>query len=147
MRALWLGVAVVAVAALGACAATDATGPAATTIGGNWKFQETLGNASIGLTCGDTAQISISQSGQTFTASYTQVGTCNSNGNLLDNSATGTIGDGRINGTTVTFDEDICAYQATLSGTPPDTMTGAVTCTDTSTGQPVTIAGTWSATR
>ncbi len=147
MKALWIGVAVVVTAVLAACGSSDSTGPGSTGINGTWRFQESLGNSSLALTCADSAAVVVTQNGQAFTATYNQTGTCNSNGQLVDNSGSGSISDGRVAGDSISFSEDICAYQGILAGSPATSMSGTVTCTDTSTGQAVTVAGNWLMTR
>ncbi len=143
MKAFWIGVAALGVVALAACKGSDSTGPGTSGINGAWKFQETLSNAALALTCADSATVTVTQSGQTFTATYAQTGTCNANGQTLDNSGSGSITNGSIVGDSVSFAEDICAYAGTMSGSPATSMTGTVTCTDTSSGTPVVVAGNW----
>ncbi len=148
MIRIFVGAAAVVVAAamLAACGSSDTTGPGNTGLSGNWRFQELLANAQVGLSCSDTAQVAVTQTGQTFTANYTQVGTCTAGGQQFDNSATGTITDGRVAGDSVTFSEDICAYRGTLVGNPVNGMRGTVACTDTTGANPV-IPGNWTMTR
>lgn len=147
IRILWGGaVVVVAAAVLAACSNSDTTGPGQTGLSGNWRFQELLANPTAGVSCSDTAQVAVAQTGQTFTASYAQVGTCSAGGQLFDNSGSGTISDGRVAGDSVTFSEDICAYRGTLVGSP-NGMSGSVVCTDTTAAPPATISGTWTMTR
>jgi len=143
MKAFWIGVAALGVVALAACKGSDATGPGSAGLGGSWKFQETLSNSALALTCADSATVTVTQSGQTFTANYVQVGTCNANGQAVDNSGSGSISNGRVVGDSVTFNEDICAYAGTFTGSPASNMNGTVTCTDTSSGVPVVVAGNW----
>ncbi len=148
MRGFWIGFVVVVAAgttALAACGTSDTTSPKNNGLTGTWRFQESLANAALGLTCSDSAQVALTQTGQTFTANYTQNGTCTSGGQVSDNSGTGTITDGAVVGDSVSFSEDICAYRGTLSGN--NAMSGAVDCTDTSTGTPVTISGNWTMAR
>ncbi len=150
MRVFLVATAVaLAAAALAACGSTDTTAPKTGTTGlsGTWLFHEALANDSLALTCSDTAQVVVAQNGQTFTANYSQTGTCNQSGQAFDNSGTGTIADGAIAGDSVHFSEDICAYRGILSGNPANAMNGTVACTDNSTGQPVTVSGSWTMTR
>jgi len=143
MKGFWIGVAALGVVAAAACSGSDATGPNTSGLGGSWKFQETLSNAALALTCADSATVTVTQSGQTFTANYVQVGTCNANGQAVDNSGSGSITNGRVVGDSVSFNEDICAYAGTFTGSPATSMNGSVTCTDTSSGVPVVVAGNW----
>ncbi len=147
MRGLWIGVAALGVVALAACKGSDSTGPSSSGINGAWRFQETLSNASLALTCADSAAVTVSQTGQTFTATYAQTGACSANGQTVDNSGSGSITNGRIAGDSVSFTEDICAYAGTTTGTPITSMNGTVTCTDNSSGTPVVVAGNWVMTR
>lgn len=140
----------VAAAALAACGGSDSTSPSTNgtnALSGNWLFHEALTNAGLALSCSDTAQVVVTQAGQTFTANYSQTGTCTQNGQVFDNSATGAIADGRIAGDSVSFSEDICAYRGILSGNPRNSMAGTVACTDTTSVPAVTVSGNWTMTR
>lgn len=146
MKAIWIGAMVLlAAAGLAACSGTDSTSPGNTGLGGNWRFQELLANATVGVSCTDSAQVAVTQTGPSFTANYVQTGTCSSNGQLFDNSGTGTIADGRVAGDSVSFSEDTCGYRGVLSGNPANAMAGAVVCTD-STGQAL-VSGNWTMNR
>ncbi len=147
MKAFWIGVVTLGVVALAACKGSDSTGPGTSALNGSWKFQETLSNSTLALTCADSATITVTQSGQTFSANYVQTGTCSANGQTVDNSGSGSISNGRVAGDSVSFNEDICAYAGTLTGSPASSMNGTVTCTDTSSGTPVVVAGNWVMTR
>ncbi len=148
MKGVWIGFVVVVAAgtaALAGCGSSDTTGPGTSGLSGTWRFQESLADATAGITCSDTAQVALTQTGQTFTANYTQNGSCNAGGQASDNSGTGTISDGRIAGDSVSFSEDICAYRGKLSGN--NAMSGTVACTDNSTGTPLTLSGNWTMAR
>jgi len=148
MRAVWLGAALVAgVAGLAACGASDSTAPGSTGVNGSWKFQELLGSSSLGLTCSDSATITLAQSGQTFTGNYAQTGVCSQNGQTGPNDVSGSITNGTIRGDSVFFNEDTCLYSGTTTGTPATSMGGNVDCPDSSTGQLIDITGTWLMTR
>ncbi len=150
MRIVWLGVGLfVAAAALGACSKSDATGPTTTNTGvnGNWTFQELLSNAGIGLTCADSATITLTQSGQTFTGTYAQTGVCSQGGQQGANDGNGNVTNGVIKGDSIAFNEDNCLYTGTTTGNPATRMGGNVDCPDTSTGQLIDITGNWSMSR
>jgi hypothetical protein len=147
IRILWGGLVVVAAAVLTACSGSETTGPGQTGLSGNWRFEELLANAEVGLSCTDTAQVAITQTGQAFTATYAQVGTCSAGGQLFDNSGTGTISNGRVAGDSVTFSEDFCAYRGTLAGSPVNGMSGSVVCSDTTATPAVAIPGSWTMSR
>ncbi len=144
MRGFIIGVVVVCAAiVLAACSGSDSTGPSSTGVSGNWKFQELLSASGIGLTCADSAAITLTQTGQTFTGTYNQTGVCSANGQSGPNDGTGNITNGRVSGDSVVFNEDNCAYTGTFKGSPATSMTGTVSCPDSSTGTLLNIGGTW----
>ena len=148
MKAVWVGAGLVVFAvALAACSGSDTTAPGSTGVNGTWKFQELLGNASLGLTCADSATITLTQGGQTFTGTYAQTGVCSQGGQTGPNDGNGSITNGVISGDSVAFNEDICVYTGTTTGSPATNMSGTVDCPDTSTGQLIDITGTWIMTR
>jgi hypothetical protein len=52
-----------------------------------------------------------------------------------------------ISGQTVAFRTTLCQFQGTISGTPPNRITGTGTCNYQLAGQPVTSQSTWEITR
>ena len=148
MRTFLIGTVVLtAAAALAACGSSDSTGPGTARVGGNWTFQEVLASSSLGVSCADTAQMTLSQTGQVVTGNYAQVGTCTAGGQVFDNSGNGVISGGQVVGDSIRFDEDFCEYRGTLTGTPATSMAGTVNCIDTTTSPPDTIPGSWTMTR
>src|SRR5512141_3498534 len=113
MKALWIGVAALGVAALGACKGSDSTGPGTSGVNGIWKFQELLSAPSFGLTCADSATINLTQNGQAFSGTYSQTGICSANGQTAPNDGTGAISNGRVSGDSVCFNEESCSYSGT----------------------------------
>jgi len=149
MKAVWVGAGLVVFSvALVACSGSDTTAPGSSTgVNGTWQFQELLSNASLGLTCADSASIVLTQGGQAFTGTYAQTGVCSQGGQTGPNDGNGSVTNGVISGDSVAFNEDICLYTGTTTGSPPTHMTGTVDCPDTSTGQLIDITGTWIMTR
>ncbi len=149
MSKVWVsaGVALVVAAVLAACGSSDTTAPKTTGVSGNWTFQELLSLASAGLTCADSAHITLNQSGQTVTGNYVQTGVCSAGGQTFANDTSGLITNGRVAGDSVAFNEDTCLYTGLITGNPATRMSGGVDCPDTSTGQRVDITGTWVMTR
>jgi alpha-tubulin suppressor-like RCC1 family protein len=126
-----------------ACGGGDATGPAALNVAGVWNFSETLHDPVHGVTCNDQGTLDIGQSGSTFTGSFSQTGTCTGPGGPVDNSGSGSISGGQISGNNVSFRSSPCQYQGTLSGQPPNRITGSASCSS----QPFNFTGNWQAAR
>ncbi len=150
MSKLWLGAGLaVVLAALAACGSSDSTAPKTTAVGvnGKWTFQELLGNATIGLTCADSATMNLTQSGQTVTGTYAQTGVCSQGGQTFPNDTSSTISNGTVKGDSIAFNEDTCLYTGLVTGSPATKMSGNVDCPDTSTGTLIDITGTWVMTR
>ncbi len=150
MTKLWLGAGLALfLGTLAACGSSDTTAPINNTsrVNGNWKFQELLNGATIGLTCADSAAISLTQSGQTFTGTYAQTGVCSQGGQTGANNGNGPITNGTVKGDSVAFNEDTCLYTGTMTGNPASRMSGTVDCPDNSTGTLIDINGTWVMTR
>ncbi len=145
MSKFWLGAGVaVVLAALAACGSSDSTAPKTTGVNGNWTFQELLSAASVGLTCADSATITLTQSGQTFTGTYAQTGVCSQGGQTGPNDGNGAVTNGVVKGDSVSFTEDgTCLYTGTVTGSPATRMGGNVLCPDTV----ANVTGTWVMTR
>ncbi len=146
MSKLWLGAGLaVVLGALAACGSSDSTAPKTTTAGvdGNWTFQELLSNAQIGVTCADSATVTLAQSGQTVTGTYAQTGVCSQGGQTGANNGNGSISNGVVKGDSISFNEDTCLYTGLITGSPAAKMSGNVDCPDTSTGTLIDITGTW----
>ena len=139
-------------AALGACGGKDSTAPAnPPTIAGTWAFAGSIGNAQLSYSCvlsGST--LTVNQTGSTFTGvlgSGTMVCTA-PGGASVDTTSDSNISAGRISNGSVSFaDQDGCQYSGTISGTPPDRLSGAVTCLIALSGTSYTFTGTWQASR
>ena len=126
-----------------ACAGSGSTGPGGSAnVAGDWSF-------SVNLTdCVATATISLTQSGENFSGSASGTESCPPFG---DAAIAGPITGGVVAGTAVSFDGALpfdnagCVYQGTASGSPPNHMTGAATCFDSSAN--ATSTGAWQASR
>jgi hypothetical protein len=131
-----------------ACGASESTAPQ--NIQGVWRLQVALtsGTATCGHSGGSTPTYTIIQNGSTFTTSINISGTLTCTGQT-GSSLTAPWTNGRVDGATISFDNDlrsapgVCAFTGTLSGTPSIAMSGTVTCAG---GSPK-YAGTWSASK
>ncbi len=147
MSKVWLsaGVALVVAAALAACGSSDTTAPKTTGVSGNWTFQELLANAGIGLSCADSATITLTQTGQTVAGTYTQTGVCSQGSQTIPNNGNGSIVSGVVTGDSISFSEDgSCLYTGTITGSPAARMAGKVDCPpNLAAGDSIDITGTW----
>lgn len=131
------------VAVLGiACKSDGSSGPPAD-VSGAWRVSEVLHSQPPGTDCTDGGIITLTQSSGTATAVLAQAGTCvQSSTGTFDKSWTAT-GEAQISATTVDVVVAQCLYHGTLSGNPPDTATGTVSCSEGG----VPLRGTWHAGR
>ena len=129
-----------------ACGGDKATAPV--TLAGNWLFADQTSNAQVGITCKTNAGLTITQTGETFTASLSggsQACTGQGGTNLV--SVTGVVFEGgHITGSTLTFSSGTCVFSGTISGTSNE-VNGDETCIITTTGGSFTFDGHWLAAR
>lgn len=131
-----------------ACGGGDGgTGPGLLSISGVWTYGETLNDQVHGISCNDEGTLNLGQSGSTFTGSFSQTGTCTGPGGSVDNSGSGSISGGQISGNNVSFRSPDCQYQGTLSGNPPNGVTGSVSCSVQDGGETFNFTGNWQASR
>jgi hypothetical protein len=114
-------------------------------VAGLWLLHETLSDDNLGYACDDFQNMTIVQSGATFTGTSQQTGSCTLNGQTFDNSDTYQVTNGRINGSEISFTQPgtiPCVYEGEL--TPP-LMSGTVSCRGSVDGTQVNATGTWCA--
>jgi len=97
--------------------------------------------------CSSDGVYTFAQTGETFTGSYDQVGTCSAaDGTTLPNDFTGVTVTGTVQGRHLNFlTADGCSYEAALRGATLDAMGGAARCGGPKFGG--TYRATFSATR
>lgn len=153
-----------------ACGPTS-TAPNTFGLTGTWHFSENISNAldrNVALnsqravleaSCSSTSTVSFRTSAVSSSpsdSSFTGNGSnrtlvCTQNGSVVIN-LTGlrsVVGGGRINGTGFSFfmDNGVCNYTGTLSGSPPNSLSGSENCTLTVSGTQYIFLGTWQAAR
>ncbi|MGQ0767268.1 MAG: hypothetical protein ACT4OZ_16590 [Gemmatimonadota bacterium] len=124
----------------------ESTGPAVLAIDGRWTFNETFADTPNRISCTNTASITITQTGDRFTGTNVQTGTCTDPMGTFDNSGTFQLREGRVAGTTITWRDDsdpACNYTGAITGSPPDRMSGTLRCA----GSGLNLIGTWQAMR
>jgi len=108
-------------------------------IAGVWDWTEQYVNP----VCHDTGTYAFTQSGATFTGRSDQVGICETPNGLADNtSSADRVSAGQVMAGTITFqvgNGPFCFYSATVTGDPPDHLSGTTTCGAST--------GTWEAVR
>jgi hypothetical protein len=131
-----------------ACAAAcgkDVTGTTSEDINGDWRFAEQLGSSAQQLTCRDTIQVHIVQTGTSLTLQGQQYGYC------LIGTDSIPLGDavgvnGRLNGTRITFGDSNCTYTGDIAAGDA-TASGTSRCRLPLPGGVATATGTWQARR
>src|SRR6266550_1068842 len=117
-------------------------------IAGVWDFTETLVDQADGFTCSDTGSYVFSQTGSAFEGTSGQVGTCvrggSSNPNNIDSEPV-TDGHVTVSTETMAFSVPSCQYTATLSGDPPTSISGTLSCQIVEFFGTLNFSGTWHA--
>src|SRR5436190_199024 len=117
-------------------------------IGGVWDFTETLVDQADGITCSDTGSYVFSQTGSAFEGAYGQVGTCVQGASSRSNNSDSepvTGGHVTVSTETIAFSILYCQYAATLSGDPPASMSGTLSCHVVDLFTTYNYSGTWHA--
>lgn len=148
MRYSFLGLVIIgSVFGLAACG-DDPAAPEVLNIGGNWSYTESISNSSISFSCQNEGTMTINQDESNFTGSVNQTGVCtDGQGNTYDNSGSGSIGGGQISGEQVSFSAGGCDYNGSISGSPPNRLSGSVSCTVAISGTNYVFTGTFTATK
>src|SRR6266480_4721887 len=117
-------------------------------IAGVWDFTETLVDQADGFTCSDTGSYVFSQTGSAFEGTSGQVGTCvrggSSNPNNIDSEPV-TDGHVTVSTETMAFSVPSCQDTATLSGDPPTSISGTLSCQIVEFFGTLNFSGTWHA--
>lgn len=130
------------------CGDDAPTEPEILNIEGTWSYSESFSSSSAELSCQADGTIAISQDGSNFTGSFNQQGVCtDSEGTVYDNSGSGTVEGGHLEGNQALFSTGSCDYTGTSSGNPPDRVSGSVSCIIAVEGANYDLTGTWTATR
>jgi hypothetical protein len=134
-----------------ACGGDDGLSPSSVLqIGGQWSFSETYTDTPLSTTCTNQSTVNFTQTGSTFTGSSVQTGSCTDPSGTFDNSGSFQLRSGRVDATNVTWSDDgapVCNYTGTITGTPPDRMSGTVRCNGVVGGITFDARGTWNMTR
>ena len=134
-----------------ACGDDGLSGPAVLQIAGQWSFSESYIDTPSATTCNNTATVTFAQSGANFSGSSQQSGTCtDATGAFSNNSGTFQLRNGQVDGEHVSWNDDgapVCLYSGTIVGTPPNAMSGSVSCVGISDGVSFNIEGTWQMSR
>lgn len=130
---------------LGACSGAEhVLGPTTYDVDGVWRFDQTIANTTVGVTCSSSGDVEITQNGPHFTAQGLQSGSCDGPGGSQGfTDEPFAITNGTIDGTTIAFHDDECSYTGTARGTKPDSVTGTATCRIRVDASTVTLTGTW----
>jgi len=133
-------------ALLAACG--DGTGVNALNLSGNWVYS-TSNLASGGVTCNSSGTaLTISQQGGTFSGSYNggTISCFSSGGSFSGDVGSGTVVNGSLNGTGVSFDLDTGDWHnsGNVSG---NSMSGTVTVRLVVNSSTVILTGSWAAAR
>jgi hypothetical protein len=127
--------------ACGGASGDGGTGPSTTDLGGAWAWREAVTFAAMGLGCSDTGTVTLSQSGNSFTGSGSQIGQCTRmGGQPQEFTLPFTLAEGALTGSSVEFTVDGCPYTGRVSG---DSVFGTLSCTRDIDDVPAHATGTW----
>jgi hypothetical protein len=118
----------------------------AAVVEGTWTFFETLTTADRTVRCSDEGRLDLAGIGLALHGYGYQSGTCTGPGGPVGNSGADSVRNGQATDTTIRFTFGGCSYQARLIASPPDSVTGTVTCEATG-PQGTILSGTWFAAR
>lgn len=119
---------------------SEPSGPPAD-VAGAWAFGQRMTGG--GISCANHGTVTITQNGSHFSATYSHTGFCAGPGGTVDNSGSGDITTGTVNGAAIQFSIPGCSYRGNVVGDPPDGATGTVSCQIMVNALPVVFSGTW----
>jgi hypothetical protein len=132
----------VLICALAACAG-DGTGPITNDINGDWLIIERVEAPTAEVLCDNTAQVHVTQTSASFSATGYQSGSCVVGTDWIDNSGEVTVQNGRIGrGASITFRFAGCQYAGAIAAGDA-TASGTVRCTAGLPGGALVGTGTW----
>ena len=112
----------------------------AVSVAGVWDWTERISPPG-GYTCSDTGSYAFAQVGPSFTGTSDQVGSCSGFGNVIDNTRSDPLSSGLVfTGDSLRFKVVACVYRGVVSGDPPSSISGVVSCDTLNRPQ-----GTWQA--
>lgn len=115
-------------------------------VAGTWYLTEETTDETLQITCHDTATVTLTQTGETFTGTTEQSGTCDTSSGPVDHSGAFQLTDGSAVGTDIAFTEPgdpTCAYTGTVTDFPASNAGGNLTCS----GGGFSFTGDWSLSR
>ncbi|MEX1181728.1 MAG: hypothetical protein WEF86_00730 [Gemmatimonadota bacterium] len=130
---------------LGGC--SDATSSEPIDVSGLWAYTEATGVASIGFSCSNSGTLVVAQQGRTLTGTYSHQGNCTVGSTVVDNSGSGLIVSGEVDGGTVRLEHGDCSYTGTISGPLANRLYGTMSCAVVVDDQQHTATGSWEALR
>jgi hypothetical protein len=114
-----------------------------TPVDGLWTFFEKLASSDQSVRCDDEGRLDLYRAHGALIGEGNQQGSCTGPGGPVDNSGGDSLRQLQVTTTTMAFTFGGCSYRATLIASPPDSLTGTVTCAE----QSPALTGTWFAAR
>jgi hypothetical protein len=137
---------VIAACLVAACGMTE---PQILQIEGIWQFTDNATASDVSFSCSSAGTITITQIDATFFGAINQTSAVCSDqfGNVRDRPAMSLVTGGQINANQVSFETSNCMFNGTISGSPPNRISGSESCGIAWFGTNVTVTGTWQGTR
>ena len=115
-------------------------------VSGPWRYSATFTVPSFTTTCVEAGNLTITQSGATFSGTWTTTGSCDPPRAELTAGGSGSVSAGRITGTSIRFmGSDACSFEGVIA--EPHRMSGTASCAFSLGAQQHTATGTWQAER
>ena len=127
------------------CGGSDPTGPVLD-LSGDWSFTANISNAELSVSCSSTGSANLVHSASTFSGSLVFQRFCSGPDRSFEDSGTGRLVGGQVNGNEVSFHDDGelgCSYTGTVSGS--NQMSGTTICAVAISGLTLTFTGPWKA--
>jgi hypothetical protein len=137
---------------LAGCSGSNGPSADAFTMTGSWEQGGQLQDQVTGDTHYHLGTFNFTQIGNQFSGTGQQSGLCHTASNAtyqgpLSAPAPFVVVNGRVSGTSVSFDRDICHYTGAFASGNPNKIDGQATCSYTRLGTTYTFTGTWGAAR
>jgi hypothetical protein len=123
---------------------TNPTGAA--NLAGSWIWQSKSNgpNKALGATCVASGQLTLSQSGNQVSGVLANASaSCLAGGDSYEFDPGGDFNNGVVSGNTFIYDDGVCRFTGTASGSPPNKVEGPASCDLDYLGATVPLTGAW----
>jgi hypothetical protein len=131
-----------------ACGGGDSGGSATPTgtanLAGGWIWQSNGSNSELGVTCVASGQLTLTQAdNQVSGVLANSAASCLASGHSYQFDPGGDFTNGVVSGNTFTYNDPVCQFTGTASGSPPNKVEGPASCNLDYLGVQIPLTGTW----